>query len=112
MSWISSDRVWSSVPPRQAASYDEADSIDWPHETEKERIRTSSFSRWALLQDSAATWLVVILTGVLVGFVSAYLDVVSTWLSDLRQGICVEDAWLDSKACCAGLDRVSRLSRP
>ena len=65
------------------------------------------------------------ITGVLTGLLAAFLAIVTVWLrcvfhlqtyipnlwqltgsccSDLRQGVCPSEFWLNQDACCAGLE--------
>ncbi|KAI0681933.1 chloride channel [Cerioporus squamosus] len=49
-------------------------------------------------------WLVIILTGVGVGVLGAWLDVLVKWLGDLREGRCTYGFFYNQVACCSGLD--------
>jgi hypothetical protein len=45
------------------------------------------------------------LTGIATGTIASCLDVLSSWLSDLRLGVCRDMWWMSRNLCCAGLDR-------
>lgn len=59
----------------------------------------------ARIWDQAKPWLVVVLTGIATGTIASCLDVLSSWLSDLRLGVCRDMWWMSRNLCCAGLDR-------
>jgi chloride channel 3/4/5 len=87
-------------------------SIDWSHEYAKERIRLHALSevkgiRGILIRlwSSAIPWIVVVLIGIGTGTLAASLDILSSWLSDLRLGSCRDMWWMSKGVCCAGLDR-------
>ena len=68
------------------AAYEEGSSIDWVREeaAERERKRVIRSRRGlhgllGVVLDSAGLWLVIILTGVGVGFLGAWLDVLVKW---------------------------------
>ena len=84
--------------------YEDAQSIDWRFENEKIRLRDQSLTPLVRIYDVCCSWFIIVTTGLLVGFTAAYLDVVSAWLSDLRQGVCRDSFWLDRNSCCMGLE--------
>ncbi|EJF59033.1 hypothetical protein DICSQDRAFT_89724 [Dichomitus squalens LYAD-421 SS1] len=57
-----------------------------------------------MVLDSAGLWLVIILVGVGVGVLGAWLDVLVKWLGDLREGRCTYGFFYNQVACCSGLD--------
>ncbi|KAF8587856.1 hypothetical protein K439DRAFT_1645720 [Ramaria rubella] len=84
---------------------------DWVHEEAVERIRRYKLSshhglRGLLLPlwDNSCVWLVLIGTGLGVGVIGAWLDVLVAWLSDLRQGRCAYGFFYNQVSCCSGLD--------
>ncbi|KAH9913990.1 chloride channel [Epithele typhae] len=92
-------------------AYDEGSTIDWFREEAAERERKLVIrSRRGLLGltgmvlDSAGMWLVVVLTGVGIGIMGAWLDVLVRWLGDLREGRCSYGFFYNQVACCSGLD--------
>ncbi|CDO69766.1 hypothetical protein BN946_scf184766.g11 [Trametes cinnabarina] len=92
-------------------AYEDGSTIDWLREeaAERERKRLIGTQRGlhgllALLQDSAGMWLVIILTGLGIGVVGAWLDVLVKWLGDLREGRCAYGFFYNQVACCSGLD--------
>ncbi|GAA5827847.1 hypothetical protein JCM5353_005667 [Sporobolomyces roseus] len=86
-------------------------SIDWTLEYSRERTRLSHLASLpglrgvaARIWDQAKPWLVVVLTGIATGTIASCLDVLSSWLSDLRLGVCRDMWWMSRHLCCAGLD--------
>lgn len=58
--------------------------IDWNRES---YTTTSSIT--------SRKWLIIVLTGIIVGYVTTVLDLTSTWLNDLKKGVCLSerDQW-------------------
>ncbi|GAA5956912.1 hypothetical protein JCM3765_006638 [Sporobolomyces pararoseus] len=86
-------------------------SIDWTLEYSRERSRIAQLAALpglrgvgARIWDQAKPWLVVVLTGIATGTIASCLDVLSSWLSDLRLGVCRDMWWMSRNLCCAGLD--------
>ncbi|KIJ55127.1 hypothetical protein M422DRAFT_199235 [Sphaerobolus stellatus SS14] len=91
--------------------YEDGSSIDWIQEDAKERLRIFKLSslrglRGLLLPwwDVTRVWIVLIGTGVGVGIIGGWLDVLVQWLSDLREGRCAYGFFYNQVACCSGLD--------
>ncbi|GAA5983957.1 hypothetical protein JCM5350_001806 [Sporobolomyces pararoseus] len=86
-------------------------SIDWTLEYSRERSRIAQLAALPGLRgvgtriwDQAKPWLVVVFTGIATGTIASCLDVLSSWLSDLRLGVCRDMWWMSRNLCCAGLD--------
>ncbi|TFK26246.1 Cl-channel protein [Coprinopsis marcescibilis] len=99
-----------SKPPQYGDKYPDGSSIDWLHEEAVERERSYALQsevgiRGALLPalDSVRMWIVVIATGVAIGLVGAWLDLLVKWLGDIREGWCEHGFFHNSVSCCAGL---------
>lgn len=102
---------------RRIATYDNLTAIDWIYEYTKERTRLSHLTssnpgllgQLRLLADASQIWIVLVLTGVVVGGLAAGIDVVSDWLGDLKTGVCgnVQHGgkfWLNKVFCCWGIE--------
>ncbi|VDL94110.1 unnamed protein product [Schistocephalus solidus] len=50
--------------------------------------------------NSASGWLCVLLVGIAAGIVAAIIDIGSPWLSDLKEGICLDAFWFNRAQCC------------
>ncbi|KAJ2607070.1 glycerol ethanol, ferric requiring protein [Coemansia sp. RSA 1365] len=91
------------------ARFDEFDTVDWIDDSAKERRRQqrkqqgvwSDKQSWIyLLYDSAISWMVVLIVGVLIGVNTAFISIVTEWLSDAKLGVCTSGWWLNEKFCC------------
>ncbi|KAI9019798.1 chloride channel [Hyaloraphidium curvatum] len=98
---------WSQESTGRRVAYENFTTIDWIHDFAKERVRIRKLrSRDGLgaalvrLWDGAQAWIVVCLVGVTAGFVAAWIDIVSEWLSDLKEGFCTEGFYLNRHFCC------------
>lgn len=109
---IKSTRVYQSYPPSKSrAPYGNHESIDWLYERDKERARLASLQNirglrgaLALTVNRVTQWTIIFATGICVGFLAAYLDILTTWLGDFKEGICSDDAFLNRAECCMGLE--------
>lgn len=69
--------------------------------------RTQHFRAWLLsILHATQSWLVVTLVGAGIGFNAALIDVITSWLTDLKFGYCTVSWWLNSKFCCWEIDPV------
>lgn len=97
--------------PHRQISYDDLSAIDWQLEYAKERSRKEKLDQlpgiygkilWAL--DISQVWIVLILAGVSVAFIAAFIDIVSRWLGDIKFGHCTDAFYLTREYCCSGID--------
>lgn len=90
-----------------STSYDDLTAIDWDREFAKERIRREKIKKsgsWLWLYDNSQDWFVLMGSGLMIGLLSALIDVVSQWLGGLRFGHCKNTFYLSRQFCCLGLD--------
>jgi chloride channel 3/4/5 len=105
------------------AGYDDLTAIDWIFEYAKERQRVKRLLAGAhgftrslkQLADDSHIWVVLLLTGILVGFVAAGISIVSDWLGDIKVGFCKNGVdggqfYLSRQFCCWGHDDTSQCS--
>jgi chloride channel 3/4/5 len=110
------DPDWSVEGPGRRV-YDNLTAIDWIFEYAKERQRqrvlkssTSGIGGYAIqFADASQIWAVLIVTGLAVGAVAAFIDIASDWLGDVKAGFCsnVEQGgkfYLSKPFCCLGHD--------
>jgi chloride channel 3/4/5 len=108
-------QLWNSNSSPEShysnTKYADGDSIDWLHEDAAERARQHALRGHQGLRglakrtlDASRMWSVLIATGVGIGVVGAWLDVLVKWLGDLREGRCSYGIFYNSVACCQGLD--------
>ncbi|KAG8707202.1 hypothetical protein FRC09_001965 [Ceratobasidium sp. 395] len=91
--------------------YRDGATIDWTQEEAAERAQKHILqSQLGLrgivlpLLDQSRIWIVLIATGISVGFVGAWLDVLVAWLGDIRTGRCSYGFFYNEISCCSGLD--------
>lgn len=87
--------------------YNDFTTIDWIHDTTKERVRQRQLRSIKSLRgvyvralDVSQGWIVVALIGILTGLLAGYINISSEWLSDLKGGFCTEGYYLNEKFCC------------
>ncbi|QRV88650.1 ClC voltage-gated chloride channel protein [Ceratobasidium sp. AG-Ba] len=105
---------WASEPWNGSARrsiYHDGTTIDWTQEeaaerTQKHLMQSQLGLRGIMLPllDQSRVWMVLIATGISVGFVGAWLDVLVAWLGDIRTGRCSYGFFYNEIACCSGLD--------
>lgn len=54
--------------------------------------------------DTSHIWIVLIFTGMCTALVSAFIDIVSRWLADVKFGHCTDAFYLPMDFCCSGID--------
>ncbi|KAJ1663277.1 glycerol ethanol, ferric requiring protein [Coemansia sp. RSA 1813] len=84
------------------ARFDEFTTVDWVDDGAKEQQRQQRLPRaWVhLAYDAAVSWMVVVVVGALIGVNTAFISIVTEWLSDLKLGVCTTGWWLNEEFCC------------
>ncbi|KAF3770348.1 hypothetical protein M406DRAFT_87182 [Cryphonectria parasitica EP155] len=107
---------WYVEGPGQRVGYEDLTAIDWIFEYTKERtrlrvLRSSAkglLGKTQLALDTAQEWMILVLTGILVGTLAAIIDITTDWLSDLKAGYCTQKDggtfYLNKSFCCMGYD--------
>lgn len=107
---------WYVEGPGRRVGYEDLTAIDWIFEYTKERTRLrvlyssgSGLLGYAQrLLDASQEWIILVLTGLLVGALAAGIDITTDWLGDLKTGYCsTEDGgafYLNKHFCCLGYD--------
>ncbi|KAI3392198.1 hypothetical protein diail_6059 [Diaporthe ilicicola] len=107
---------WHVEGPGQRVGYENLTAIDWIFEYTKERARLRVLNSSAAglvgyaqrLLDASQEWIILVLTGLLVGTLAAAIDIVTDWLGDLKAGYCsTSDGgafYLNKNFCCLGYD--------
>ncbi|KAH7313346.1 chloride channel [Stachybotrys elegans] len=108
---------WHVEGPGRRVGYEDLTAIDWIFEYTKERQRlrvlTSRSGKVLGLAnkaiDASQVWIILLLTGLLVGTVAAGIDVATNWLGDLKRGYCSSGPeggqfYLNKDFCCQGYD--------
>lgn len=112
---------WYAEGPGRRVGYEDLTAIDWIFEYTKERQRLRVLSSGVggllgyvrRLVDASQVWVVLILTGLLVGAIAAGIDVTTDWLGDLKLGFCSSGPegghfYLNKNFCCYGYDQGSK----
>ncbi|KTW29237.1 hypothetical protein T552_01192 [Pneumocystis carinii B80] len=81
--------------------------IDWIDENTKERDRKEKLRKLKGIRRKIAhfwefnqVWFIIIATGISIGVISGFIDIVSGWLSDIREGYCKSGFYLNRVFCC------------
>ncbi|SPO01060.1 related to chloride channel protein 3 [Cephalotrichum gorgonifer] len=114
---------WYVEGPRRRVAYEDMTAIDWIFEYTKERQRLRVLRSGAkgllgnmrLLLDASQVWIILILTGAVMGGIAAGIDVATNWLGDLKTGYCSSGPdggafYLNKGVCCLGYDMGSKCS--
>ncbi|RKP27723.1 chloride channel [Syncephalis pseudoplumigaleata] len=105
----SGNRTVSTNELEAVRRYEDFTTVDWVRDTIRERARLHRLRRqrdgswryWLLvLYDASQSWLVVLLVGIVIGINAAFINIVTEWLSDLKDGYCSTGWWLNQKFCC------------
>lgn len=89
--------------------YDDFQTIDWQRDLARDRMHhryitkhkgDSFFSAFKAAHDAWSGWVCVLLVGIAVGAVASFVDIGTTWMTDLKYGICPEAFWFDREQCC------------
>ncbi|KAJ1645951.1 glycerol ethanol, ferric requiring protein [Coemansia erecta] len=98
---------------KSTARFDEFSTVDWMEDSARERTRQNKrlatemssaagtlSNRLCALYDSLVSWLVLLVVGILIGVNTAFISIVTEWLSGLKLGMCANGWWLNQKFCC------------
>ncbi|AOA62260.1 Anion/proton exchange transporter [Komagataella phaffii CBS 7435] len=80
---------------RSIARFDQFDTIDWINETLKSNQHR--FSSWII------DWLCLASIGVFVGIIAGCLNIITEWLTSIKNGYCSTAWYLNREFCCMGL---------
>ncbi|KAK7077920.1 hypothetical protein SK128_004259, partial [Halocaridina rubra] len=89
--------------------YDDFHTIDWQRDVARDRMRHRHIikkkqeSVWDWIKsghDAWSGWLCVFMVGVIGGAAAGMIDIGTSWMSDLRFGICPDEFWFNKEQCC------------
>lgn len=89
--------------------YEDFHTIDWQRDLARDRMRhryivkrkqNSIFDLMKGAHDAWSGWLCVLLVGLVTGTVAGIIDIGSSWMTDLKYGLCPEAFWLNKEQCC------------
>lgn len=70
-------------------------------------FRSAQLRAWYhTILHATQSWLVVTLVGAGIGLNAALIDVITSWLTDVKFGYCRVSWWLNSKFCCWEIDPI------
>uniref|UniRef100_A0A8C5GAY0 Chloride channel protein n=1 Tax=Gouania willdenowi TaxID=441366 RepID=A0A8C5GAY0_GOUWI len=90
-------------------TYEDFNTIDWVREKSKDRDRhreitnKSRHSTMALLlsiSDAFSGWLLMLLVGLKTGAIAGGIDIAAHWLTDMKEGVCLNGFWFNHEHCC------------
>jgi chloride channel 3/4/5 len=105
--------------------YEDFTTIDWVqdavHEQARRRARQKDGTRFWDKEgafgwrrkvresyDASQAWLVVTIVGAAIGLNSAFLNIVTEWLADVKLGYCTTAFYLNQQFCCWGAENGNR----
>ncbi|KAI8928769.1 chloride channel [Entophlyctis helioformis] len=88
-------------------AYTDFTTIDWIHDSNKERSRVRNLRKlagtWGAFVrawDASQTWILILIIGGITGLLAGFIDVSEQWLSDMRMGYCSAGFYLNRQFCC------------
>ncbi|XP_070808145.1 H(+)/Cl(-) exchange transporter 5 [Pituophis catenifer annectens] len=90
-------------------TYEDFNTIDWVREKSRDRDRhreianKSKESTWALVHsvsDAFSGWLLMLLIGLWAGALAGLIDITAHWMTDLKEGVCLNGFWYNHEHCC------------
>nr|XP_034958440.1 H(+)/Cl(-) exchange transporter 5-like [Zootoca vivipara] len=106
---ISRMRDFLEEPLPGVGTYEDFNTIDWVREKSRDRDRhreitnRSKESTCALLHsisDAFSGWLLMLLIGLSAGALAGLIDISAHWLTDLKEGVCLNGFWYNHEHCC------------
>eukprot|EP00794_Sanderia_malayensis_P007396 gene7396-8216_t len=104
------DMWWKTSELEGLGQYDDFHTIDWCRDRVRDGMRFRQMKKLKLtgtwlqklkgFNDAWSGWIVVFLIGVLTGFVAGVIDIGADWMSDIKEGVCIEQFWFNKEACC------------
>ncbi|XP_064205410.1 H(+)/Cl(-) exchange transporter 5-like [Anguilla rostrata] len=96
-------------PAPGVGTYEDFNTIDWVREKCKDRDRhreiagrrKESICAWIIsISDAFSGWLVVLLVGLMSGALAGGIDISAHWMTDLKEGVCLDGFWFNQEHCC------------
>ncbi|XP_070197620.1 H(+)/Cl(-) exchange transporter 4-like isoform X2 [Littorina saxatilis] len=95
--------------PPGIGQYDDFHTIDWLRDVARDRMRHRHIVKkrqdgcWEKLKsahDAWSGWVCVFLVGLAAGSCAGIIDIGATWMSDLKEGVCLDAFWFNQEQCC------------
>ncbi|XP_032993769.1 H(+)/Cl(-) exchange transporter 5-like [Lacerta agilis] len=102
-------RDFLEEPLPGVGTYEDFNTIDWVREKSRDRDRhreitnRSKESTCALIHsisDAFSGWLLMLLIGLSAGALAGLIDISAHWLTDLKEGVCLNGFWYNHEHCC------------
>ncbi|KAJ3126008.1 glycerol ethanol, ferric requiring protein [Nowakowskiella sp. JEL0407] len=96
------DDPWKAV-------YENFTTIDWTNDLmrdhqRKRRILAKKRTGWSahflFALENSQSWILLLLVGVGIGFLAAWIDIAAAWLTDVKGGFCSTEWYLSKAICC------------
>ncbi|KAJ8338614.1 hypothetical protein SKAU_G00354000 [Synaphobranchus kaupii] len=96
-------------PAPGVGTYEDFNTIDWVREKCKNRDRHREItsrrkeSIWAWIRsisDAFSGWLLMLLVGLTSGALAGGIDISAHWMTDLKEGVCLDKFWFNQEHCC------------
>jgi len=97
--------------PPGIGQYDDFHTIDWLRDIARDRMRhrqitkkfkDGCFEKLKGAHDAWSGWVCVLLVGCATGVCAAIIDIGASWMTDLKEGICLDAFWFNREQCCWG----------
>uniref|UniRef100_R4GBX8 Chloride channel protein n=1 Tax=Anolis carolinensis TaxID=28377 RepID=R4GBX8_ANOCA len=107
-------------PVPGVGTYEDFNTIDWVREKSRDRDRhreitsRSKESTWALIHsvsDAFSGWLLMLLIGLSAGALAGLIDISAHWMTDLKEGVCLNRFWYNHEHCCWNSTKVTFQNR-
>ncbi|XP_052283214.1 H(+)/Cl(-) exchange transporter 4-like isoform X2 [Dreissena polymorpha] len=95
--------------PPGIGQYDDFHTIDWLRDVARDRTRHRQVVKKKQngcleyikgAHDAWSGWMCVLLVGIIAGCLAGVIDIGASWLSDIKEGICMDAFWLNREQCC------------
>lgn len=105
----SSPKLMDLLDVSGIGTYEDFNTIDWVREKSRDRDRhreitnKSKHSTLALLfsiSDAFSGWLLMLLIGLMSGALAGGIDIAAHWMTDLKEGVCLDGFWFNHEDCC------------
>ncbi|KAJ8266029.1 hypothetical protein GJAV_G00125110 [Gymnothorax javanicus] len=99
----------ADAPVPGVGTYEDFNTIDWVREKCKDRDRhreivsrrKESLSAWITsISDAFSGWLLMLLVGLMSGALAGGIDITAHWMTDLKEGMCLDGFWFNQEHCC------------
>ncbi|KAJ3585574.1 hypothetical protein NHX12_014293 [Muraenolepis orangiensis] len=83
-------------PVPGVGTYEDFNTIDWIASKSKE----SAGALLHRISDAFSGWLLMLLVGLMSGALAGGIDISAHWLTDLKEGVCLNGFWFNHEHCC------------